>query len=249
MKKLRAADSADAIVDGLLRRRAAVYVPSSLRPLSVLTSRCRAASSASSSARSAATRSPKRSTPRLARTTRGRRGGRCPSWWPKRSPTTRPPSGASAASRSQTPTSAASFSNSTHAAAPSSSSLPTRADSSSRDPQGTDNERAAPNRYETKHPGGRPPDARNGREPVVRSHCYFSKKQKTGTEGEATVELPLPDRGAIAFILRQARAAPSLRRRSSTPTAGAPARALPRKRWSAYATIARSCCAEHDREA
>ena len=160
MKKLRAADSADAIVDGLLRRRAAVYVPSSLRPLSVLTSRCRAASSASSSARSAATRSPKSSTPRLARTTRRRRGGRCPSWWPKRSPTTRPPSGASAASRSQTPTSAASFSNSTHAAAPSSSSLPTRADSSSRDPQGTDNERAAPNRYETKRPGERPPDAR-----------------------------------------------------------------------------------------
>jgi hypothetical protein len=30
MKKLHAADSADAIVDGLLRRRAAVYVPSSL---------------------------------------------------------------------------------------------------------------------------------------------------------------------------------------------------------------------------
>lgn len=59
MKKLRAADSADAIVDGLRRRRTAVYVPSLLRPLSVLTSRCRAASSASSSARSAATRSPK----------------------------------------------------------------------------------------------------------------------------------------------------------------------------------------------
>ena len=36
MKKLRAADSADAIVDGLRRRRAEVYVPSSLRPLSVL---------------------------------------------------------------------------------------------------------------------------------------------------------------------------------------------------------------------
>jgi hypothetical protein len=33
MKKLRASDSADAIVDGL---RAEVYVPSSLRPLSVL---------------------------------------------------------------------------------------------------------------------------------------------------------------------------------------------------------------------
>ena len=39
MKRLRAADSADAIVDGLRRWRAAVYVPSSLRPLSVLTSR------------------------------------------------------------------------------------------------------------------------------------------------------------------------------------------------------------------
>jgi hypothetical protein len=36
MKKLRAADSADAIVDGLRRRRAKFYVPSSLRPPSVL---------------------------------------------------------------------------------------------------------------------------------------------------------------------------------------------------------------------
>jgi hypothetical protein len=36
MKTLRAADSADAIVDGLRWRRAEVYVPSSLRPLSVL---------------------------------------------------------------------------------------------------------------------------------------------------------------------------------------------------------------------
>jgi hypothetical protein len=36
MKKLRAADSADAIVDGLRWRRAEVYVPSLLRPLSVL---------------------------------------------------------------------------------------------------------------------------------------------------------------------------------------------------------------------
>jgi hypothetical protein len=36
MKKLRAADSADAIVDGLGWRRAEVFVPSSLRPLSVL---------------------------------------------------------------------------------------------------------------------------------------------------------------------------------------------------------------------
>jgi NADP-dependent 3-hydroxy acid dehydrogenase YdfG len=36
MKKLDAADIADAIVDGLRRRRAEVYVPPSLRPLSVL---------------------------------------------------------------------------------------------------------------------------------------------------------------------------------------------------------------------
>lgn len=36
MKKLRASDSADAIVDGLRWRRADVYVPSSLRSLSVL---------------------------------------------------------------------------------------------------------------------------------------------------------------------------------------------------------------------
>jgi NADP-dependent 3-hydroxy acid dehydrogenase YdfG len=36
MKKLDAADIADAIVDGLRRRHAEVYVPSSLRPLSVL---------------------------------------------------------------------------------------------------------------------------------------------------------------------------------------------------------------------
>jgi NADP-dependent 3-hydroxy acid dehydrogenase YdfG len=36
MKKLEAADIADAIVDGLRRRRAEVYVPPSLRPLSVL---------------------------------------------------------------------------------------------------------------------------------------------------------------------------------------------------------------------
>lgn len=36
MKTLRAADSADAIVDSLRWRRAEVYVPSSLRPLSVL---------------------------------------------------------------------------------------------------------------------------------------------------------------------------------------------------------------------
>lgn len=36
MKTLRAADSADAIVDGLRWRRAEVYVPSSLRPLGVL---------------------------------------------------------------------------------------------------------------------------------------------------------------------------------------------------------------------
>jgi NAD(P)-dependent dehydrogenase (short-subunit alcohol dehydrogenase family) len=36
MKKLEAADIADAIVDGLSRRRAEVYVPQSLRPLSVL---------------------------------------------------------------------------------------------------------------------------------------------------------------------------------------------------------------------
>ena len=36
MKTLRAADSADAIVDGLRRRRAKFYVPSSLRPSSVL---------------------------------------------------------------------------------------------------------------------------------------------------------------------------------------------------------------------
>ena len=78
----------------------------------------------------------------------GRRGGRCPSWSPKRSPTTRPPSGATAASPPQTPTPAASFSNSTHAAAPSSSPSLTRTDSSSRDPHGTNNERAAPNRYE-----------------------------------------------------------------------------------------------------
>lgn len=36
MKKLRASDSADAIVDGLCLRRAEVYLPSSVRPLSVL---------------------------------------------------------------------------------------------------------------------------------------------------------------------------------------------------------------------
>ena len=36
MKKLEAADIADAIVDGLRRRRAEVYVPASLRLLSVL---------------------------------------------------------------------------------------------------------------------------------------------------------------------------------------------------------------------
>ena len=36
MKKLDAADIADAIVDGLRRRRAEVYVPPSMRPLSVL---------------------------------------------------------------------------------------------------------------------------------------------------------------------------------------------------------------------
>ena len=36
MKKLEPADIADAIVDGLRRRRAEVYVPASLRPLSVL---------------------------------------------------------------------------------------------------------------------------------------------------------------------------------------------------------------------
>lgn len=36
MKKLRAADITDASVDGPRRRRAEVYVPSSLRPLSVL---------------------------------------------------------------------------------------------------------------------------------------------------------------------------------------------------------------------
>ena len=36
MKKLEAADVADAIVEGLRRRRAEVYVPPSLRPLSVL---------------------------------------------------------------------------------------------------------------------------------------------------------------------------------------------------------------------
>ena len=36
MKKLAATDIADAIVDGLRRRRAEVYIPSSLRPLSVL---------------------------------------------------------------------------------------------------------------------------------------------------------------------------------------------------------------------
>jgi short-subunit dehydrogenase len=36
MKKLEPADIADAIVDGLRRRRAEVYVPRSLRPLSVL---------------------------------------------------------------------------------------------------------------------------------------------------------------------------------------------------------------------
>ena len=35
MKELRAADRTDAIVDGLRWRRAEVYVPSSLRPLSV----------------------------------------------------------------------------------------------------------------------------------------------------------------------------------------------------------------------
>ena len=36
MRKLDAADIADAIVDGLCRRRSEVYVPPSLRPLSVL---------------------------------------------------------------------------------------------------------------------------------------------------------------------------------------------------------------------
>ena len=38
MKQLRGSHSADAIVDGLRRRRAEVCVPSSLRPLSVLDS-------------------------------------------------------------------------------------------------------------------------------------------------------------------------------------------------------------------
>jgi hypothetical protein len=54
-----------------------------------------------------------------------------------------------------------------------------------------------------------------GREPAVTPHCSFSKKQKAGAEGEADVELPAPvGVGGIAFILEQARVAPSLRRRS-----------------------------------
>jgi len=64
-------------------------------------------------------------------------------------------------------------------------------------------------------------------------------EQKTGTEGEATVEPPLPDRGAIAFILRQARAAPSRRRRTSRAKSGlAGAEARDRIRSHPIATIA-----------
>ena len=120
IEKLRAADSADAIVDGLLRRRAAVYVPSLLRPLSVLTSRCRAASSASSSARSAATRSPKSSNPRLARTTRRQEATRrpLPELVAEALTNDETAERTSAASPPQTSTSAASFSNSTHAPRP-----------------------------------------------------------------------------------------------------------------------------------
>jgi len=105
MKTLRAADSADAIVEGLRwRREPRATARRRCARSAVSTSRLRAASSASSNARSAATRSPKSSTPRHARTTGRRRGGRCPNWWPKRSPTTRPPSGASSAWPPQTPT-------------------------------------------------------------------------------------------------------------------------------------------------
>jgi len=179
MKKLRAADSADAIVDGLLRRRAAVYVPSSLRPLSVLTSRCRAASSASSSARCAATKSPNSPTPRLARTTRRRRGGRCPSSWPKRSPTTRPPSGASAVSPPQTPTSAASFSNSTHAAAPARRHHPPERTRQAATRRAQTTNALLPSQYETKRPGERPPDARNGRAATVGRHYSLLGKRPT----------------------------------------------------------------------
>ena len=96
----------------------------------------------------------------------GRRGGRCPSWSPKRSPTTRPPSGATAASPPQTPTPAASFSNSTHAAAPSSLPSLTRTDSSSRDPRHEQRTRCSQS-IRTKRPGERPPDARSGRSGVA----------------------------------------------------------------------------------
>ena len=68
MNKLRASDSADAIVDGLRQRRAEVYVPSSLRPLNVLDLALPRGIKPIASARSAATRSPKSSTRRLART-------------------------------------------------------------------------------------------------------------------------------------------------------------------------------------
>jgi hypothetical protein len=126
MKSLRAAEartrSSTACAGG-----APSYVPSSLRPLNVLDLARRAPHQAHRPAHV-----PQRShRPRLdpARTTTWRRGSRCPSWWPKRSLTTRP-----RAVRHQpraANTHAASFSDSTHAAALSSSSSPTRADSSS----------------------------------------------------------------------------------------------------------------------
>jgi hypothetical protein len=147
MNKLRAANSAEAIVDGPRWRRAEVYVPSSLRPLSILDLALPRRTKHNVQRTFRRSKSPKSSTPRLARTTR-------------RTRRPLPELVAEALTNDETAerrvislaTANTDVSrillNSTHAAAPSSSPSPTRADSSNRDPQRTDNERAAPNRCE-----------------------------------------------------------------------------------------------------
>lgn len=160
MKTLRAADSADAIVDSLRWRRAEVYVPSSLRPLSVLDL--------------ALPRRIKRISPAHVPQRPDR---------PRADPAARadyqvatrrpvPDLVAEALTNDETAerrvislatanthAPAASFSDSTHAAAASSSSSPMRADSSA----ATRSARTTNALLPSKRPGERPPDARNGR--------------------------------------------------------------------------------------
>ena len=153
MKKLRAADSADAIVDGLCRRRADVHVPVVAAPAQ----RPRPRAAAPHQAHRPAHIPQRPDHPRV------RPAARADHHQATRRPLHELAAEAltndETAERriislaTQPPTSAASFSHSTHAAAPGSPSSPTRADSSSREPQHTDNEHAAPNRSESKRPG------------------------------------------------------------------------------------------------